>query len=49
MNTKDDIEWKQSNCYFELKSEYKYIFNLIEKYHDYFSKQDKKYRRIVKN
>lgn len=36
-------EWYQ-----ELKNEEKYLFDLINKYHDYFSSKDKKYRRIVR-
>lgn len=34
--------------YRKLKDEEKCIFNLINKYHKYFSSKDKKYRRIVR-
>ncbi len=41
-------KWEKEQCYLNLKNEGKYIFDLINKYHNYFSQQDKKYRRIVR-
>ncbi len=41
-NFKEDIWYK------ELCEEGKYIYDLLHKYHQYFSKQDKKYRRVVR-
>lgn len=39
---------KKEKWYIELCEEGKYTFDLIYKYHNYFSKQDKKYRHIVR-
>lgn len=46
MNNIDD--WKNESWYTGLKNEAKYLADLINKYHRYFSKQDKKYRNIVR-
>lgn len=40
--------WKKEKWYGSLSEEGKYVANLIYKYHRYFSRQDKKYRMIVR-
>lgn len=41
-------DFRADSWYKELCEEGQYIYSLIHKYHQYFSKQDKKYRRIVR-
>lgn len=46
--SKEEDKWKKEKWYLELIEEAKYIFDLINKYHGYFSSQDKKYRKVVR-
>lgn len=39
--------WKNDHWYHDLDDPQKYVADLIFKYHFYFSKQDKKFKRIV--
>jgi hypothetical protein len=48
MNTIEVEKCKKEQWYINLKNEEKYVFDLINKYHKYFSKQDKKYRKVVR-
>lgn len=48
MSNKFIENFKEDSWYKELCEEGQYIYALIDKYHQYFSKQDKKYRRIVR-
>ena len=48
MSDKFIENFKEDSWYKELCEEGQYIYVLIDKYHQYFSKQDKKYRRIVR-
>lgn len=48
MGTVEVEKWKKEQCYFNLKNEGKYVFDLIIKYHGYFCLQDKKYKNIVR-
>lgn len=41
-------EHKNEKWYIELKPEEKYLLDLIIKYHEYFSSQDRRYRTIVR-
>lgn len=48
MSDKVTEDFREDSWYKELCEEGQYIYLLIHKYHQYFSKQDKKYRRIVR-
>lgn len=48
MSDKLTEDFREDSWYKELCEEGKYIYLLIHKYHKYFSKQDKKYRCIVR-
>ena len=48
MSKRDIGSANSEQWYIGLHEKGKYIFDLIIKYHKYFSSQDKKYRRIVK-
>lgn len=40
--------WKKTEWYNKINDDGKYLADLIYKYHEYFSRQDKKYRLIVR-
>ena len=44
---KDEL-WKKEDWYIQLNADEKYVFDLISKYHEYFSKKDKAYRVVVR-
>lgn len=48
MPPKENVCHRQKEWYTGLSNEGKYLADLIFKYHYYFSKQDKKFRRIVR-
>ena len=48
MDTLEQGDWKNQQCYINLKEDAKFIYNLIDKYHIYFSRQDNRYRVFVR-
>lgn len=48
MNNKSIDQIRKETWYVNLSEEGKYIFDLIHKYHQYFSDQDKKYKYIAR-
>lgn len=44
-----EAHWTREDWYTGLSSEARYVADLIYKYHNYFSRQDKKYRGIVRS
>ena len=48
MSLSSNEAWKEEQWYVTQSDSGKYLADIIHKYHSYFSKQDKKYRRIVR-